>query len=116
MRILNLRCPGGHTEPVVLPVIHSCQCSACQGGSGWGSRWGRGEVSAEAGAGRGIPLRARTPLPNAQPLAWFFLLESDRSPPVHFRAFLLISSPIACKLGGLGQSHLVQIPAPLRPC
>ncbi|XP_008583107.1 PREDICTED: SCO-spondin, partial [Galeopterus variegatus] len=32
VRILNLRCPGGHTEPVVLPVIHSCQCSACQGG------------------------------------------------------------------------------------
>ncbi|XP_042533232.1 SCO-spondin-like [Dipodomys spectabilis] len=32
VRILNLRCPGGRTEPVVLPVIHSCQCSACQGG------------------------------------------------------------------------------------
>nr|XP_045016023.1 SCO-spondin [Jaculus jaculus] len=32
VRILNLHCPGGHTEPVVLPVIHSCQCSACQGG------------------------------------------------------------------------------------
>ncbi|XP_070371679.1 SCO-spondin isoform X2 [Equus asinus] len=32
VRILNLRCPGGHTEPVVLPVIHSCQCSTCQGG------------------------------------------------------------------------------------
>ncbi|XP_008064182.1 SCO-spondin [Carlito syrichta] len=32
VRILNLRCPDGHTEPVVLPVIHSCQCSACQGG------------------------------------------------------------------------------------
>ncbi|XP_053409722.1 SCO-spondin-like [Nycticebus coucang] len=32
VRILHLRCPDGHTEPVVLPVIHSCQCSACQGG------------------------------------------------------------------------------------
>ncbi|XP_068939311.1 SCO-spondin-like [Petaurus breviceps papuanus] len=32
VRILSLRCPGGDTEPVVLPVIHSCQCSACQGG------------------------------------------------------------------------------------
>ncbi|GAB1290783.1 SCO-spondin [Apodemus speciosus] len=32
VRILNLLCPDGHTEPVVLPVIHSCQCSACQGG------------------------------------------------------------------------------------
>ncbi|KAL4669322.1 hypothetical protein H8959_007876, partial [Pygathrix nigripes] len=30
VRILNLRCLGGHTEPVVLPVIHSCQCSSCQ--------------------------------------------------------------------------------------
>lgn len=34
VRLLNLHCPDGHTEPVVLPVIHSCQCSACQGGSG----------------------------------------------------------------------------------
>ncbi|XP_004594559.2 SCO-spondin [Ochotona princeps] len=32
VRILNLRCPGGRSEPAVLPVIHSCQCSACQGG------------------------------------------------------------------------------------
>ncbi|XP_078198084.1 SCO-spondin isoform X14 [Callithrix jacchus] len=32
VRILSLRCPGGHVEPVVLPVIHSCQCSSCQGG------------------------------------------------------------------------------------
>ncbi|KAF7482827.1 hypothetical protein GHT09_005846 [Marmota monax] len=31
VRILNLRCPDGRTEPVVLPVINSCQCSACQG-------------------------------------------------------------------------------------
>ncbi|KAK7796105.1 hypothetical protein U0070_024790, partial [Myodes glareolus] len=30
VRILNLHCPDGHTEPVVLPMIHSCQCSACQ--------------------------------------------------------------------------------------
>nr|KAF6418831.1 hypothetical protein HJG63_008841 [Rousettus aegyptiacus] len=32
VRVLHLRCPGGRMEPVVLPVIHSCQCSACQGG------------------------------------------------------------------------------------
>ncbi|XP_044534907.1 SCO-spondin-like [Gracilinanus agilis] len=32
VQILSLHCPGGDTEPVVLPVIHSCQCSACQGG------------------------------------------------------------------------------------
>ncbi|CAK7295104.1 SSPO [Vulpes lagopus] len=32
VRILNLRCPGGRTEPVVLPAIRSCQCSACLGG------------------------------------------------------------------------------------
>uniref|UniRef100_UPI004038E811 SCO-spondin-like n=1 Tax=Callospermophilus lateralis TaxID=76772 RepID=UPI004038E811 len=32
VRILNLRCPDGRTEPVVLPVINSCQCSACQAG------------------------------------------------------------------------------------
>ncbi|XP_069932953.1 SCO-spondin [Oryctolagus cuniculus] len=32
VRILNLHCPGGRSEPVVLPVIHGCQCSACQGG------------------------------------------------------------------------------------
>ncbi|XP_037691794.1 SCO-spondin-like [Choloepus didactylus] len=32
VRVLHLRCPGGHTEPAVLPVIHSCQCRACQGG------------------------------------------------------------------------------------
>uniref|UniRef100_H0VSR4 SCO-spondin n=1 Tax=Cavia porcellus TaxID=10141 RepID=H0VSR4_CAVPO len=31
VRILHLRCPDGRTEPAVLPVIHSCQCSACQG-------------------------------------------------------------------------------------
>ncbi|OBS76350.1 hypothetical protein A6R68_17212 [Neotoma lepida] len=31
VRILHLHCPDGHTEPVVLPMIHSCQCSACQG-------------------------------------------------------------------------------------
>ncbi|KAM5255351.1 SCO-spondin-like [Ctenodactylus gundi] len=30
VRVLNLRCPDGRTEPAVLPVIHSCQCSACQ--------------------------------------------------------------------------------------
>ncbi|KAM7121113.1 LOW QUALITY PROTEIN: SCO-spondin-like [Molossus nigricans] len=35
VRILSLRCAGGHTEPVVLPD-HSCPCT-CQGGSGPGS-------------------------------------------------------------------------------
>ncbi|KAE8595015.1 hypothetical protein XENTR_v10015432 [Xenopus tropicalis] len=32
VRILNLQCEDGETEPVVLPVIHSCECSSCQGG------------------------------------------------------------------------------------
>ncbi|XP_045352374.1 SCO-spondin-like [Leopardus geoffroyi] len=32
VRVLHLRCPDGHAEPVVLPAIRSCQCSACQGG------------------------------------------------------------------------------------
>ncbi|XP_060104212.1 SCO-spondin-like [Heteronotia binoei] len=32
VRILNLQCKGGETEPVVLPVIRSCECSSCQGG------------------------------------------------------------------------------------
>lgn len=32
VRILNLLCPDGRTEPVLLPVIHNCHCSACQGG------------------------------------------------------------------------------------
>ncbi|XP_053120701.1 SCO-spondin-like [Hemicordylus capensis] len=32
VRILNLQCGNGETEPVVLPVIHSCECSSCQGG------------------------------------------------------------------------------------
>ncbi|KAK2514066.1 hypothetical protein Q9233_015179, partial [Columba guinea] len=31
VRVLQLPCPGGRAEPVVLPVIHSCQCSSCQG-------------------------------------------------------------------------------------
>ncbi|KAM8818088.1 LOW QUALITY PROTEIN: SCO-spondin-like [Rhynchonycteris naso] len=30
VRILNLLCPGGHMEQVMLPVIHSCQCNVCQ--------------------------------------------------------------------------------------
>ncbi|KAG8508993.1 LOW QUALITY PROTEIN: SCO-spondin, partial [Galemys pyrenaicus] len=34
VRILSLHCPDGRMEPVVLPVIHSCQCSVCQGGCG----------------------------------------------------------------------------------
>ncbi|XP_013913585.1 PREDICTED: SCO-spondin-like [Thamnophis sirtalis] len=32
VRILNLQCPRGETEPVVLPVIRGCECSSCQGG------------------------------------------------------------------------------------
>ncbi|XP_072186520.1 SCO-spondin [Excalfactoria chinensis] len=32
VRILSLPCVGGAAEPVVLPVIHSCECSSCQGG------------------------------------------------------------------------------------
>ncbi|XP_062426817.1 LOW QUALITY PROTEIN: SCO-spondin-like [Rhea pennata] len=32
VRILSLRCEDGEVEPVVLPVIHSCECSSCQGG------------------------------------------------------------------------------------
>ncbi|KAH0627733.1 hypothetical protein JD844_003874 [Phrynosoma platyrhinos] len=30
VRILNLQCQNGETEPVVLPVIHACECSSCQ--------------------------------------------------------------------------------------
>uniref|UniRef100_A0A3P8V8E3 SCO-spondin n=1 Tax=Cynoglossus semilaevis TaxID=244447 RepID=A0A3P8V8E3_CYNSE len=32
VRFLNLRCENGESEPVVLPVIHSCECTSCQGG------------------------------------------------------------------------------------
>ncbi|KAM9572871.1 SCO-spondin-like [Guaruba guarouba] len=32
VRVLRLPCPGGQSEPVVLPIIRSCQCSPCQGG------------------------------------------------------------------------------------
>ncbi|XP_077410354.1 SCO-spondin [Vanacampus margaritifer] len=32
VRFLNLRCDSGESEPVVLPVIHSCECTSCQGG------------------------------------------------------------------------------------
>lgn len=32
VRFLNLRCPSGDSEPVVLPNIHSCECTSCQGG------------------------------------------------------------------------------------
>lgn len=54
VRILNLHCPDGHTEPVVLPMIHSCQCSACQGGSGWGGRGTRSEFSLRRGGLRNM--------------------------------------------------------------
>lgn len=52
VRILNLQCPGGETEPVVLPVIHGCECSSCQSepwaagppsrGRGGEGNWGGG--------------------------------------------------------------------------
>lgn len=32
VKILNLQCEDGGEEPVVLPVIQSCECSSCQGG------------------------------------------------------------------------------------
>ncbi|XP_075444784.1 SCO-spondin-like [Ascaphus truei] len=32
VRILSLQCEDGELEPVVLPMIHSCECSSCQGG------------------------------------------------------------------------------------
>ncbi|KAK1794599.1 hypothetical protein P4O66_001319 [Electrophorus voltai] len=31
VRFLSLRCTNGESEPVVLPVIHSCECTSCQG-------------------------------------------------------------------------------------
>ncbi|OXB67129.1 UNVERIFIED_CONTAM: hypothetical protein H355_014453 [Colinus virginianus] len=36
VRILSLPCAGGAAEPVVLPIIRSCECSSCQG------EWGEG--------------------------------------------------------------------------
>ncbi|KAG5268284.1 hypothetical protein AALO_G00210820 [Alosa alosa] len=32
VRFLSLSCSSGDSEPVVLPVIHSCECTSCQGG------------------------------------------------------------------------------------
>ncbi|XP_028825016.1 SCO-spondin-like [Denticeps clupeoides] len=32
VRFLSLICASGESEPVVLPVIHSCECTSCQGG------------------------------------------------------------------------------------
>ncbi|KAM7370189.1 hypothetical protein PAMP_011460 [Pampus punctatissimus] len=32
VRFLSLQCASGESEPVVLPVIHSCECTSCQGG------------------------------------------------------------------------------------
>ncbi|XP_037393266.1 SCO-spondin [Pygocentrus nattereri] len=32
VRFLSLRCANGESEPVVLPVIDSCECTSCQGG------------------------------------------------------------------------------------
>ncbi|TKS88049.1 SCO-spondin Precursor [Collichthys lucidus] len=31
VRFLSLQCDSGEREPVVLPVIHSCECTSCQG-------------------------------------------------------------------------------------
>ncbi|XP_074936571.1 SCO-spondin-like [Phalacrocorax aristotelis] len=31
VRLLHLPCPEGPARPVLLPVIHSCQCSSCRG-------------------------------------------------------------------------------------
>uniref|UniRef100_A0A8C4ZJ04 SCO-spondin n=1 Tax=Gadus morhua TaxID=8049 RepID=A0A8C4ZJ04_GADMO len=31
VRFLSLQCASGDSEPVVLPVIHSCECTSCQG-------------------------------------------------------------------------------------
>uniref|UniRef100_A0A665VKH1 SCO-spondin n=1 Tax=Echeneis naucrates TaxID=173247 RepID=A0A665VKH1_ECHNA len=30
VRFLSLQCENGESEPVVLPVIHSCECTSCQ--------------------------------------------------------------------------------------
>uniref|UniRef100_A0A8C9YIB5 SCO-spondin n=1 Tax=Sander lucioperca TaxID=283035 RepID=A0A8C9YIB5_SANLU len=32
VRFLSLQCESGESEPIVLPVIHSCECASCQGG------------------------------------------------------------------------------------
>lgn len=56
VRLLHLRCPGGHMEPVVLPVVHSCQCSACQGGSGPGRGGARPGLGRWAVGTRGLGL------------------------------------------------------------
>lgn len=76
VRILTLRCPGGRTEPVVLPAIRSCQCSACLGGSGRGRGQAGGGGAGEEGTGgaelppprrgRGGPSE-RPPFPNSPP-------------------------------------------------
>lgn len=31
VRFLSLHCSSGENEPVVLPVIQSCECTSCQG-------------------------------------------------------------------------------------
>nr|XP_043901345.1 SCO-spondin [Solea senegalensis] len=32
VHFLSLQCENGESEPVVLPVIHSCECTSCHGG------------------------------------------------------------------------------------
>lgn len=97
VRILNLLCPDGHTEPVVLPMIHSCQCSACQGRSGLGGEdniaggqgsTGPAEARSEFSLRSMHSARSRSSLSFASPLSSFPLLN-----------ILRISFPITHKLG-----------------
>lgn len=76
VRILNLRCPGGRMEPVVLPAIRSCQCSACLGGSGGALVGGIPGWSGD----RGRPSQ-RHPFPNSQAPMGFFLPDPFRPAP-----------------------------------
>lgn len=73
VRILNLRCPGGRTEPVVLPAIRSCQCSACLGGSGGALV---GEFQGGVGTGAGLPKGTHFPT-HRPPWDSSFLTPSD---------------------------------------
>ena len=99
VRILNLRCPGGRTELVVLPVIHSCQCSACQGGCGRGSLWAG---SWEVGRGRGLGRGRGSP----EARSWPGRARYPTAPRVNFLLrVLLCSIPLLIILVGLFSSH-----------
>lgn len=39
VRFLSLHCSSGEKEPVVLPIIQSCECTSCQGTYGTGTVW-----------------------------------------------------------------------------